>query len=83
MGYSRVYVLEPEYPEYLEPPTDDIVAEDQPHVDDVVATALSLGYIADSNLEEDLEEELEEEPKEDPEEEEPADYADKHEKEDP
>nr|GFC00951.1 hypothetical protein [Tanacetum cinerariifolium] len=26
-----VYILEHEYPEYLEPPTDDIVAEDQPH----------------------------------------------------
>nr|GEW64141.1 hypothetical protein [Tanacetum cinerariifolium] len=36
-----VYVLEPEYPEYLEPPADDIVAEDQPHADDVVPTTLS------------------------------------------
>nr|GEV39278.1 hypothetical protein [Tanacetum cinerariifolium] len=69
-----VYVLEPEYPEYLEPPADDIVAEDQPHADDAVPTALSPGYIADSDPEED--------PKEDPEEEENADYTDEPEKED-
>nr|GEY77994.1 hypothetical protein [Tanacetum cinerariifolium] len=51
------YVLEPEYPEYLEPPADDIVVEDQPHADDDVPTALSPGYIADSDLEEDPKEE--------------------------
>nr|GEW39452.1 hypothetical protein [Tanacetum cinerariifolium] len=44
-----VYVLEPEYLEYLEPLADDIVAEDQPHADDDVPTALSSGYIADSD----------------------------------
>nr|GEU66493.1 hypothetical protein [Tanacetum cinerariifolium] len=38
-----------QYPEYLEPPADDIVAEDQPHVDNSVPTALSPGYITDSN----------------------------------
>nr|GEW22327.1 retrovirus-related Pol polyprotein from transposon TNT 1-94 [Tanacetum cinerariifolium] len=29
-----VYVPETEYPEYLEPPADDIVVKDQPHADD-------------------------------------------------
>nr|GEY67648.1 reverse transcriptase domain-containing protein [Tanacetum cinerariifolium] len=70
-----VYVLEPEYSEYLEPPADDIYAEDQPHADDDVPTALSPGYIADSNLEED--------PEEEPKEEENADYANEIEEEDP
>nr|GEV25314.1 putative reverse transcriptase domain-containing protein [Tanacetum cinerariifolium] len=66
-----VYVLEPKYPKYLEPPADDIVAEDQPHAYNDVPTALSPGYITDSD------------PKEDPEEEEHDDYADEHEEEDP
>nr|GEW41426.1 hypothetical protein [Tanacetum cinerariifolium] len=70
-----VYVSEPKYLEYLEPPADDIVAEDQPHADDAVPTALSPGYIANSNPEED--------PKEDPEEEENADYANEPKEEDP
>nr|GEZ36904.1 hypothetical protein [Tanacetum cinerariifolium] len=46
-------------------------AIEQPHADDAVPTALSSGYIADSDLEEDPDEDLEE----DPEEEENADYA--------
>nr|GEU47608.1 hypothetical protein [Tanacetum cinerariifolium] len=66
-----MYVPEPEYPKYLEPPGDDIVAEDQPHADDVVPTALSSGYIFDSDL------------KEDPNEEKNADYANEPEEEDP
>nr|GEV15435.1 hypothetical protein [Tanacetum cinerariifolium] len=85
-----VYVLEPEYPEYLEPPTDDFIAKDQPHADDAVPTALSPCYITDSDPEEDLveeenanyanepeEEDLEEEDleEEDPEEEESDDNA--------
>nr|GEW95925.1 reverse transcriptase domain-containing protein [Tanacetum cinerariifolium]GEW97744.1 reverse transcriptase domain-containing protein [Tanacetum cinerariifolium] len=65
-----VYVLEPEYPKYLEPPADDMVAEDQPYAEDAVPTALFSGYIADSDLEED------------PEEEENADYANEPEEED-
>nr|GEY24070.1 putative reverse transcriptase domain-containing protein [Tanacetum cinerariifolium] len=65
-------MLEPEYLEYLEPLADDIVDEDQPYADDVVPTALSSNYIANSNLEEDPEEE----PKEDLGEEKNADYAD-------
>nr|GEX86262.1 hypothetical protein [Tanacetum cinerariifolium] len=51
-----VYVLKPEYSEYLELPSDDIIAEDQPHADDAVPTALSLGYIVDSDPKEDPEE---------------------------
>nr|GEU84490.1 reverse transcriptase domain-containing protein [Tanacetum cinerariifolium] len=70
-----VYVLEPKYPEYLKPPADDMVVEDQPHAYNGVPTALSPGYITDSDPEED--------PKEDPEEEEHADYADEPEEEDP
>nr|GEV71536.1 putative reverse transcriptase domain-containing protein [Tanacetum cinerariifolium] len=69
-----VYVSKTEYPEYLEPPADDIVSEGQPHADDAVPTTLSPGYIADSKMEED--------PKEDPEEEENADYANEPEEED-
>nr|GEY72336.1 hypothetical protein [Tanacetum cinerariifolium] len=61
-----VYVLEPKYPKYLEPPADDIVAEDQPYADD----AEHSDYV-DEPEEEDLEEE---DPKEeDPEEKEESD----------
>nr|GEU53261.1 RNA-directed DNA polymerase, eukaryota [Tanacetum cinerariifolium] len=70
-----VYVLEPEYPEYFESTTDDIVAEDQPHADNAVPTSLSPGYIADSDPEEDSEE--------DPEEEENVDYDNETKEEDP
>nr|GEU36859.1 putative reverse transcriptase domain-containing protein [Tanacetum cinerariifolium] len=66
-----VYVLELEYPEYLEPSANDIVVEDQPHADDAVPTALSPGYINDLD------------PEEDPEEEKNADYANEPEEEDP
>nr|GEU84489.1 putative reverse transcriptase domain-containing protein [Tanacetum cinerariifolium] len=66
-----VYVLEPKYLEYLKPPADEIVPEDQPHAYNDVPTALSLGYITDSD------------PEEDPEEEEHADYADEPEEQDP
>nr|GEY66113.1 reverse transcriptase domain-containing protein [Tanacetum cinerariifolium] len=80
--HISVYVLEPEYPKYLKTPADDIVVEDQPHADNDVPTALSPGYIADSDPEEDLEEDpkeedLEEEDfeEEDPKEEESDDNA--------
>nr|GEW59604.1 hypothetical protein [Tanacetum cinerariifolium]GEW59606.1 hypothetical protein [Tanacetum cinerariifolium]GEW59767.1 hypothetical protein [Tanacetum cinerariifolium] len=69
-----VYVLEPEYSEYLEPLADDIVAEDHPHADDVAPTALSPSYITDSNPEEDSEEY--------PKEEESVDYVNEPEEED-
>ncbi|GJY39526.1 hypothetical protein Tco_0425890 [Tanacetum coccineum] len=47
------YVPGPEYPEYLAPADDKIVAEDQPYTDYASPTALSLGYVADSDPEED------------------------------
>ncbi|GJW87808.1 hypothetical protein Tco_0163148 [Tanacetum coccineum] len=56
-----VYVLELAYPEYLAPSNDEIPMEDQPLPDDASPIALSPGYMADSDLEED-----EEDPKEDP-----------------
>nr|GEZ95570.1 hypothetical protein [Tanacetum cinerariifolium] len=74
-----VYVPKPEYSEYLKPPANDIFAKDQSHTNDAVPTALSLGYIADSDPEEDSKEEL----KEDPKEEENADYTNEHKEEDP
>ncbi|GJU95665.1 hypothetical protein Tco_1320421 [Tanacetum coccineum] len=52
-----VYVSEPVYPEYRAPSDDDITVEDQPLPADASPTALSLGYVADSDPEEDLEEE--------------------------
>ncbi|GJR02056.1 putative reverse transcriptase domain-containing protein [Tanacetum coccineum] len=50
------YVPEPEYPEYLVPSDAEAPLEDQPLPADASPTALSLGYMADSDLEEDLEE---------------------------
>ncbi|GKF38494.1 hypothetical protein Tco_0118555, partial [Tanacetum coccineum] len=55
------YVPEPEYPEYLVPSDGEAPREDQPLPDDASPIALSLGYVADSDLEEDSEED----PKED------------------
>ncbi|GKE39105.1 hypothetical protein Tco_1462510 [Tanacetum coccineum] len=46
------YVPEPEYPEYLVPSDVEAPLEDQPHAS---PTALSPGYVADSDLEEDPE----------------------------
>nr|GEV41733.1 hypothetical protein [Tanacetum cinerariifolium] len=54
----------------IEQPAEDIIAEDQPHADDVVPMALSPGYIVDSDLEKD------------PREEENIDYANEPEEED-
>nr|GEU71202.1 hypothetical protein [Tanacetum cinerariifolium] len=54
-----VYVSEPKFPEYLEPPAKDIVAEDQPHTDDENADC------ANEPKEEDLEEEDPEEESDD------------------
>ncbi|GJR15662.1 hypothetical protein Tco_0798314 [Tanacetum coccineum] len=61
-----VYVPEPDYQEYLAPSDDEIHVEDHPLPADASPIALSLGYIADSDPEED---------KEDPEED-PADRVD-------
>nr|GEX43480.1 reverse transcriptase domain-containing protein [Tanacetum cinerariifolium] len=55
-----VYVHEPEYPKYLVPSEDEAPMEDQPLPADALPVALSPGYIADSDLEEDPEEDLEE-----------------------
>ncbi|GJR65685.1 putative reverse transcriptase domain-containing protein [Tanacetum coccineum] len=51
-----VYVLEPDYSEYLAPSDDDIPVEDQPLPADASPTALSPGYMADSDPDEDPEE---------------------------
>ncbi|GKD42018.1 hypothetical protein Tco_1266663 [Tanacetum coccineum] len=50
------YVPEPEYPEYLAPSDVEAPLEDQPLPADASPIALSPGYVADSDPEEDLEE---------------------------
>nr|GEW26669.1 retrotransposon protein, putative, Ty3-gypsy subclass [Tanacetum cinerariifolium] len=60
---SLNYVPGPEYPKYVGPSDDDIPVEDQPLLVDASPTALSLGYVTDSDP---LEEDPEENPKEDP-----------------
>ncbi|GKC45955.1 hypothetical protein Tco_1063677, partial [Tanacetum coccineum] len=52
---SLDYVPGPEYPEYLAPADDEIVAEDQPYADYASPVAVSPGYIADSDPEENSE----------------------------
>ncbi|GKB10888.1 hypothetical protein Tco_0844811 [Tanacetum coccineum] len=52
---SPDYVPGPEYPEYLAPANDEIVVEDQPYADYASPAALSPGYVADSDPEEDSE----------------------------
>ncbi|GKB91745.1 hypothetical protein Tco_0964017, partial [Tanacetum coccineum] len=49
------YVPEPEYPEYLAPSDEEVPVEDQPYDDVDSPIALSPGYIADSDPEEDSE----------------------------
>nr|GEX96694.1 putative reverse transcriptase domain-containing protein [Tanacetum cinerariifolium] len=53
---SLVYVPKLEYPEYLVPSGDEVPIEDQPLPAYASPTALSPGYVADFNPEEDLEE---------------------------
>ncbi|GJR05936.1 retrovirus-related pol polyprotein from transposon TNT 1-94 [Tanacetum coccineum] len=53
--HSPDYVPGPEYPGYLTLADDEIVAEDQSYADDASPIALSLGYVADSDPEEDSE----------------------------
>ncbi|GJY22107.1 putative reverse transcriptase domain-containing protein, partial [Tanacetum coccineum] len=55
-------VPEPKYPEYLVPSDTEAPMKDQPLPDDASPTALSLGYVVDSDSKEDLKED----PKEDP-----------------
>ncbi|GKE47129.1 hypothetical protein Tco_1478387, partial [Tanacetum coccineum] len=50
------YVHEPEYPEYLVPADVEAPLKDQPLPADALPTALSPGYVADSDPEEDPEE---------------------------
>ncbi|GKB52372.1 reverse transcriptase domain-containing protein [Tanacetum coccineum] len=50
---SPDYVPELEYPEYLVPSDNEVPIEDQPLPTDASSTALSPGYVADSDLEED------------------------------
>ncbi|GKG09942.1 hypothetical protein Tco_0338688 [Tanacetum coccineum] len=57
-----VYISEPVYLEYHVPSDDDIQIEDQPYAVDASPSALSTGYIAESDPEEDLEEDSEEDP---------------------
>ncbi|GKE73566.1 hypothetical protein Tco_1535607, partial [Tanacetum coccineum] len=59
---SPDYVPEPEYPEYLVPSGAESPMEDQPLPDDASPAALSPGYIADFDLEEDPKEDSEEDP---------------------
>ncbi|GKB48323.1 hypothetical protein Tco_0899076 [Tanacetum coccineum] len=54
------YVPEPEYPEYLVPSDDEAPLEYQPLPADVSPTALSPGYVADSDPDKDPEEDPEE-----------------------
>ncbi|GJW49429.1 hypothetical protein Tco_0090780 [Tanacetum coccineum] len=63
------YVSEPAYLEFMPPEDNVFPAEEQPLPSAVSPTADSLGYITESNLEEDPEEEDNEDAKEDP-----ADY---------
>ncbi|GKF97767.1 hypothetical protein Tco_0293588, partial [Tanacetum coccineum] len=50
---SLDYVPGPEYPEYLAPSDKEVPVEDQPYAADDSPIAMSPGYIADSDLEED------------------------------
>ncbi|GJV51633.1 putative reverse transcriptase domain-containing protein [Tanacetum coccineum] len=54
------YVPEPEYPEYSVPSNFEAPLEDQPLPIDASPTALSPGYVADSDPDKDLEEDPEE-----------------------
>ncbi|GKD14635.1 putative reverse transcriptase domain-containing protein, partial [Tanacetum coccineum] len=53
--FSPDYVPGPEYPEYLAPSDEEVPVEDQPYVVADLPIALSLGYVADSDPEEDSE----------------------------
>nr|GEV08086.1 integrase, catalytic region, zinc finger, CCHC-type, peptidase aspartic, catalytic [Tanacetum cinerariifolium] len=59
---SPDYVPGPEYPKYVASSDDEILIEDQPLPAHVLPTALSPGYVANSDPEEDLEEDPEEDP---------------------
>ncbi|GJQ89472.1 hypothetical protein Tco_0000611 [Tanacetum coccineum] len=63
---SLDYVPGPEYPEYVALSDDEIPVEDQPLPANASPTAISLGYVADSDLEEDPKVDPEEDLREDP-----------------
>nr|GEW54782.1 hypothetical protein [Tanacetum cinerariifolium] len=63
---SLNYVPGPEYPKYLALYDAEILVEHQPYAADDSPIALSLGYIADSDPEEDLDDESEDGPTEYP-----------------
>ncbi|GJR36702.1 hypothetical protein Tco_1212386 [Tanacetum coccineum] len=74
---SPDYVPEPEYPEYLVPSYVEVPIEDQP--DDASPTALSPGYVAYSDPEEDPEDDVDDEDEEEAsEEEEEEDEEEEH-----
>ncbi|GKF76856.1 hypothetical protein Tco_0229326 [Tanacetum coccineum] len=56
---SPDYVPRPEYPKYLAPSDEEVLVEDQPYAVAYSPIALSLGYIVDSDIEEDPEEDSE------------------------
>ncbi|GKF86413.1 hypothetical protein Tco_0254240, partial [Tanacetum coccineum] len=56
---SPDYVPGPEYPEYLAPSDEELPMEDQSYIVADSPVALSSGYVADSNPEEDPEEDSE------------------------
>ncbi|GJS79049.1 putative reverse transcriptase domain-containing protein [Tanacetum coccineum] len=60
LPFDVPYVPEPEYPEYLSPSDAEVSLEDQPLPADTSPTALSPGYVADSDPDEDPEEDPEE-----------------------
>nr|GEX12176.1 hypothetical protein [Tanacetum cinerariifolium] len=53
------YMPRPKYPEYLAPSDEEVPVKDQPYATADSPITLSLGYIADPNLEVDLEDESE------------------------
>ncbi|GKA07278.1 hypothetical protein Tco_0686502 [Tanacetum coccineum] len=59
---SPDYVPEPKYPEYLAPSDTEALMENHTLPDDASPTALSPGYVADSDPEENPKEDLEEDP---------------------
>nr|GEW40456.1 hypothetical protein [Tanacetum cinerariifolium] len=75
------YVPEPMYPEYIPPKDDVFPAEEQPLLAAASPTAESLGYIPESDPNEDPEDDDDEDPEEDPDY--PADHDDDDEEEEP
>ncbi|GKF88165.1 hypothetical protein Tco_0259042, partial [Tanacetum coccineum] len=62
---SPDFVPEPVYPEFMPPEDEVLPAEEQPLPSAVLPTADSLGYVPESDLEEDPEEDDDEDPEDD------------------